>query len=67
VAFAPNISSSSGFNGPREFSGLRPGLLVQLAIVFLVSYFVLFFGMARRPGMYDEGIMLTGAMRVADV
>jgi hypothetical protein len=65
VAFAPNISSSAGFHGRHEFSRLRPGLVVQLAIVFVVSYFLLFFGMPRRPGMYDEGIMLTGAMRVA--
>jgi hypothetical protein len=38
---------------------------VQLVIVFLISYFLLFLGMSRRPGMYDEGIVLTGAMRVA--
>ena len=33
-------------------------------IVFLVSYLFLFFAMPRRPGMYDEGIVLTGAMRI---
>jgi hypothetical protein len=38
---------------------------VQLIAVFLVSYLFLFFGMMRRPGMYDEGIVLTAAMRVA--
>jgi hypothetical protein len=65
VAIVPNISSSAGFHGRHEFSRLRPGLVVQLAIVFLASYFLLFFGMPRRPGMYDEGIMLTGTMRVA--
>jgi hypothetical protein len=37
---------------------------VQLVIFFLISYFLLFLGMSRRPGMYDEGIVLTGAMRV---
>jgi hypothetical protein len=37
----------------------------QLVIVFLISYLLLFLGMSRRPGMYDEGIVLTGAMRVA--
>ena len=37
---------------------------VALAIVFLLSYLLLFLGMPRRPGMYDEGIVLTGAMRV---
>jgi hypothetical protein len=39
--------------------------LVQTGIVFLVSYLLLFYGMSRRPGTYDEGIALTGAMRVA--
>lgn len=65
MAFASDISSNAGFQGRHDFSGWRPGLVVQLAIVFLVSYLLLFFGMPRRPGMYDEGIVLTGAMRVA--
>jgi hypothetical protein len=53
----------------NDFRGLQPGVprgfLVQLVIVFLVSCLVLAAGMSRRPGMYDEGITLTGAMRVA--
>jgi len=53
----------------NDFRGLQPGVprgfLVQLVIVFLVSCMVLAAGMSRRPGMYDEGITLTGAMRVA--
>jgi hypothetical protein len=52
-----------------DFRGLQPGVprgfLVQLVVVFLVSFLVLAAGMSRRPGMYDEGITLTGAMRVA--
>jgi hypothetical protein len=51
------------FNGPEP--GVRRGFLVELVIVFLVSYLVFAAGMSRRPGMYDEGITLTGAMRVA--
>jgi hypothetical protein len=51
------------------FGGLEPlarrRFLLQLVIVFLVSYLVFAAGMSRRPGMYDEGITLTGAMRVA--
>ncbi|MGB8539691.1 MAG: hypothetical protein WCD57_24920 [Acidobacteriaceae bacterium] len=43
----------------------RRGFLVQLVIVFLISCLVLAAGMSRRPGMFDEGITLTGAMRVA--
>jgi hypothetical protein len=34
------------------------------ALVFLVSYLVLFLGMIRHPGTFDEGIILTGTMRV---
>jgi hypothetical protein len=55
--------SSNDFTG-RQSGNLR-GFLVQLAVVFLASYLLLFVGMTRRPGFYDEGIMLTGAMRVA--
>jgi hypothetical protein len=58
VDASPEISS----NQQRE---ALPVFLMQLAIVFLISYLALFLGMPRRPGMYDEGIMLTGAMRVA--
>jgi hypothetical protein len=36
----------------------------QIAIVFISSYLVLFFGMSLRPNIFDEGIVLTGAMRV---
>jgi hypothetical protein len=56
---APEVRSSVRAN---DTSG---GSLVQLVVVFLVSYLLLFCGMSRRPGMYDEGIVLTGAMRVA--
>ena len=34
-------------------------------VVFLVTFCLLFGGMSLRPGLYDEGIVLTGAMRVA--
>ena len=34
-------------------------------VVFLVSYLILFLGMNRRPGIFDEGITLTAAMRLA--
>jgi hypothetical protein len=55
--------SSNDFTGRQR--GSRRDFLVQLAIVFLASYVLLFAVMTRRPGFYDEGIMLTGAMRVA--
>jgi hypothetical protein len=51
------------FDGREPLARRR--FLLQLVIVFLVSYLVFAAGMSRRPGMYDEGITLTGAMRVA--
>jgi Dolichyl-phosphate-mannose-protein mannosyltransferase len=39
--------------------------LLQWAVVFLLSYLVLLLGMSRRPNPYDEGLVLTAAMRVA--
>lgn len=56
-------SKSNDFTG-RQSGNVRD-FLVHLAVVFLASYLLLFAGMTRRPGFYDEGIMLTGAMRVA--
>lgn len=41
------------------------GIRVKQAVIFLISYFVLFAGMSRRPNIFDEGLILTGAMRVA--
>jgi hypothetical protein len=37
----------------------------RLAVVFLMSYAVLLLGMSVRPLIYDEGLVLTAAMRVA--
>jgi hypothetical protein len=39
--------------------------LTELALVFAASYLILFFGMSRLSNVYDEGLALTGAMRVA--
>jgi hypothetical protein len=65
MELAPVVRSSAHANGisgePHEGLG---GSLVQLVVVFLFAYLLLFCGMSRRPGMYDEGIVLTGAMRV---
>jgi hypothetical protein len=35
------------------------------ALVFLVSYLILFLGMSRKPNIYDEGLVVTAAMRVS--
>jgi hypothetical protein len=42
-----------------------PGPLIGIALVFLFSYLILFLGMSRHPIVYDEGLILTAAMRVA--
>lgn len=39
--------------------------LITSVCIFLSSYVVLFLGMSLRPNIFDEGIVLTGAMRVA--
>lgn len=39
--------------------------LPEFALIFLVTCILLFLGMCRRPGIYDEGLVLTAAMRVA--
>jgi hypothetical protein len=69
VELAPERIRSAGPQAREHFFSqlpepIRP-TLIELSIVFLTAYLLLFCGMTRRPGMYDEGIMLTGAMRVA--
>jgi hypothetical protein len=39
--------------------------LTGSAVLFAISFIFLFLGMTRQPGVYDEALMLTGAMRVA--
>jgi hypothetical protein len=41
------------------------GVLVKSVVVFLIAYSVLFLGMSLQPNGLDEGLILTGAMRVA--
>lgn len=65
MEFAPEILRNTDLRERPDFFEHRRVLAIQLMAVFLVSYLFLFFGMMRRPGMYDEGIVLTGAMRVA--
>lgn len=38
--------------------------LLPFGLIFVLSYLVLFLTMSLRPTIYDEGLMLTGAMRV---
>lgn len=65
MEFAPEILRNTDLRERPDFFEHRRVFAIQLIAVFLVSYVFLFFGMMRRPGMYDEGIVLTGAMRVA--
>ncbi len=39
--------------------------LLSAAAIFVASYVFLFLGMTMRPAIYDEGLVLTAAMRVA--
>lgn len=47
-----------------ERSRTLRGPLLEAVLVFLMSYTLLFIGMSLTPNIYDEGLMLTGAMRV---
>ena len=38
--------------------------LTECAVVFVVSFLILLVGMSRLSNVYDEGLALTGAMRV---
>src|ERR1700709_2013279 len=44
---------------------LRRLSFLPLFAIFAVSFFLLFLSMSRTPSMYDEGLIVTGAMRVA--
>jgi hypothetical protein len=41
------------------------GTVIEFALVFAASFLILFIGMSRLSNVYDEGLALTGAMRVA--
>jgi hypothetical protein len=51
------------FDGDRELKSAKSPL--ASVVVFIISSVVLFLGMSTMPSIYDEGITLTGAMRVA--
>jgi hypothetical protein len=63
IAKTASLPSSKSFIQLQPKS-LRP-LLLRAAIVFFLSYIVLFVGMDLTPIVFDESIILTGAMRVA--
>jgi 4-amino-4-deoxy-L-arabinose transferase-like glycosyltransferase len=50
---------------PADRVSPRRGFPVGAVLVFLLSYCILFLGMTRHPYIYDEGLVLTAAMRVA--
>ena len=50
---------------PAESATPRRGALSSLALIFFLAYCFLFLGMSRHPYIYDEGLVLTAAMRVA--
>jgi hypothetical protein len=56
-------------SGTKELAGSRVSAsrvtLVTLLSVFAATFFILFLGMSLYPNIYDESLVLTGAMRVA--
>ena len=48
----------------NERSQALRGTILETILVFLSSYAILFVGMSLTPTIYDEGLILTGAMRV---
>jgi len=44
---------------------MRRAALLRSVLIFLLSFLILFLGMTRRPSVFDEGIVVTAAMRVA--
>jgi hypothetical protein len=62
---------TQNLNGPDPASfddksrDMIRGTLLSLVLVFFGSYLLLFFGMRRRPVVFDEGLVLTAAMRIA--
>lgn len=62
------------FRGSEEFlvADLRTdpanlqshGNALTAAVLFLISFIFLFLGMTRTPNIYDEGLVLTGALRI---
>jgi hypothetical protein len=62
-------TTAGNFFGSKHFADRRAGRLRETFItsfcLFLLSYVLLFLGMSLRPNIYDEGIVLTAAMRVA--
>lgn len=64
------IPENQTFEGTRTAVGGGDGtdmghVVLVCLLVFMVSFLALFLGMRRYPLPYDEGIVLTGAMRVA--
>lgn len=71
MAFHPKLSErcnlEAGNRGILVRLGFDEPLLRTLtipALIFLLSYLILFLGMSLRPNFFDEGIVLTAAMRV---
>jgi hypothetical protein len=57
-------SRVNGYFVHQQDKAIRANL-TKTASVFFLTFFVLFIGMTLCPNIYDEGLILTGAMRVA--
>lgn len=58
------VKPASTNDHPSSTKNPWRGIVLLCAVVFLTSYVFLFLGMTRLPNIYDEGIVLTDAMRV---
>jgi hypothetical protein len=60
-----NTTTATSREFVDERRKMRRAALGRCVLVFLVSFLLLFLGMTRRPSVFDEGIVVTAAMRVA--
>jgi hypothetical protein len=58
------MRTAVGSGDSRDRAHIRCRVLTSV-LLFLVSFIVLFLGMRRYPLPYDEGVVLTAAMRIA--
>jgi hypothetical protein len=56
------VAANNSFACGQRQSSLA--ILIKAVLVFSLSYLALFFPMSLRPNIYDEGLVLTAAMRV---
>lgn len=64
VGLSPRFAPTNNHAGRPRTTSARE-VVIPSVVVFALSFLFLFLGMNRVPNMYDEGLVLTDAMRVA--